>query len=118
MNTKQTKPKSDEDNDKNKDNSQSGVKLALTPPHRMMMLLLFFLQIALFVGFSIMMIHYTTVPLPQIFSTPSLMQSPHSETSFVLNSVLYASFFIQHIVMALIGFKIRLQLVWLYYPLY
>jgi uncharacterized membrane protein len=109
---------SDKDKDNDKEKSHESVRKALTFTHRTMMVILFFLQIVLFFIFLVMIIHYTTIPFPKLFSIPSLIDSPYIETSYIFNMVLYSAFFIQHILMALIAFKVKLQLLWSYYPLY
>lgn len=97
---------------------QSVMKIGLTIADRIFMTLFFFIQFLLFILFMLMMLHYSLYPLPTIFSTPSLLLSPYIKTSYLYNTLLYSSFFVQHIVMALIIFKVSLKNIWRKYPLY
>lgn len=82
------------------------------------MLLLFFTQIILFVYFNLLMVHYVIFPMPSIFSADSLVSSSNKVTHYLYNGILYSLFFVQHVGMALIAFKLKLKQTWAKYPLY
>lgn len=75
-------------------------------------------QIMLFLYFNVMIVHYTFMPMPAIFAGPSLLSSPYKDPSYLFNAALYASFFVQHVVMAMIIFKVKLERLYPRYPLY
>lgn len=94
------------------------LNIKLTPLDRILMVSCFVVQILLFGYFNLMITHYTFMPMPGLFSTPSLLASPYHHPSYLFNALLYASFFVQHVCMALIVFKMGLQGLWVRYPLY
>lgn len=104
--------------DENKDKTETKTRINITTIDRIFMASFFFIQLFLFILFLIMMLHYTLYPLPKLFSTPSLLLSPYMKTSYIYNAFLYSLFFVQHVVMALIMFKVFLKEIWIKYPLY
>ena len=76
------------------------------------------LGVLLFLLFGLKLVHYNAIPLPQVFSSPSLMQSMHLTPSYTYNFILYLSFYFQHMIMATIIFKISLWRFIPNYPLY
>ena len=76
------------------------------------------IQLILFLYFNILIIHYTCFPIPVLFNSLSLLSSNETNQHYLYNSFLYSLFFIQHIGMALLSFKIKLLNIWNKYPLY
>jgi hypothetical protein len=76
--------------------------------------------------FQLIMFHYIYMPLPFLFSAPSLGSEEHTEDSkigtyqkhYLWNGMLYSLFFVQHVVMSLIIFKLSLKSLWNKYPLF
>lgn len=76
-----------------------------TPLEKIIMLLLLFIGAILFLFFMLKIVHYTFIPLHQLFSSPTLDQSLETQPHYLYNAFLYSLFFIQHVVMALTIFK-------------
>ena len=85
---------------------------------RLFMLTALTLQFLLFFIFNLKVIHYVAYPMPKIFSSPSLLFSLNFVPHYLLNAILYSMFFVQHIVMALIGFKTLITRFYSRFPLY
>lgn len=101
-----------------KDNKGSNKKIRLTLPHRFFMTFFYISQHISYLYFSLLMFHYLFMPIPLLFSSPSLLASQHHETSYIFNAFMYSLFFVQHVGMALIIFKTSLETAWSKYPLY
>lgn len=64
------------------------------------------------------MSHYNSMALPSVYKTPTLYESPYKEQNYLYNGLLYSSFYVQHIVLALVSVKIKLWGIFKKYPLY
>lgn len=72
--------------------------------------------------------HYFTFPLPQLFSSPTLIPQPPYQTLTSLSEIdlmitiwnlsLFGLFFLQHILMARLAFKTLLSSIWYMFPTY
>ena len=84
------------------------------------MLILYVLQYVTFTFFNILVAHYTILPLPFLFSAPSLSlsASPYTKPSYLYNTSLYSLFFVQHVGMAMIKFKLVSKNMYNKYPLF
>lgn len=82
------------------------------------MLILFVLQIIFALSYLFVFNHYVFMPVPNLISAPSLVASPYTKPAYLYNAAIYALFFVQHIVMALLIFKIKVSKIWAKFPLY
>ena len=85
---------------------------------RMIMLSGTITSIITFIMFLLKMIHYTTIPLTNMFISPSLLSSFNYQPAYLYNFILYLSFFAQHVIMAMILFKTSIWKFIPKYPLY
>lgn len=98
--------------------SSKPISFRLTLLDRMIMLSGTITSIVTFVMFLLKIIHYTTIPLTNMFISSSLMSSFNFQPAYLYNFTLYLSFFVQHIVMAMILFKTSIWKFIPKYPLY
>lgn len=101
---------------KNEGGAPKRVDLASTD--RIIMPIWCIFSFVLYVYFELFMAHFTFKPIPSLFQSPSLLQSPYTTPAYLYNACLYLLFFVQHVIMALLIFKIRLSQIWAKFPLY
>lgn len=104
--------------DEQHNHKQKITKFKLSMLERMIMIPMSILSILLFVIFMLKMIHFMLIPIPALFSSPTLTHTPYTTPSYLFNFSIYLSFFVQHIVMALIIFKTSIVKFIPTYPLY
>jgi hypothetical protein len=75
-------------------------------------------QYLLYIYFVALFIHYVAYPMPNLFNSPSLLLSKSKQSHYMYNALLYSLFYVQHIGMALIGFKTKCRKMWNRFPLY
>ena len=93
--------------------------IELTGRDRVVILILFPLQVFLFLfSFAFLFNYFAYIPLPHFISGPTLLVSPFTKPSYLYNGLMYTLFFVQHILMALVIFKIKGQRIWNKFPLY
>ena len=98
--------------------SYKPICLRLNILDRILMVACMIAENLLFVGFLLKLTHYIAIPMPGLFSSPSLVSSPHTQPTYLLNFGLYFSFFASHVVMSLLVFKSGMRNLISKYPLY
>lgn len=76
------------------------------------------LEIVLFVLFNYSLSYYLGLPIPAILPIASLRDSTYTEPAYLYNASLFGLFFLQHICMALLKFKVGMKKLWPKYALY
>lgn len=91
--------------------------LELTPFHRVAAVIMIIVQYVLFAWAQILLVNYHSFRIPLI-NYPSLLNDKISETHYAKNILLYIVFWIQHIIMATITYKITWFRRYKYFALY
>lgn len=98
---------------------KGSLPIELTGRDRVVILILFPIQVFLFLfSFAFLFNYFSYIPLPHLISGPTLLVSPFTKPSYLYNGLMYTLFFVQHILMALVIFKIKGQMIWKKFPLY
>ena len=79
--------------------------IKITPFKRVMLVTLGTLEHLLYFVFAAQVVHCFAYPLPSLFSAPTLLTKETENPSYIWNAVLFSLFFVQHMIMATIGFK-------------
>lgn len=93
------------------------INLPLTPIHRITMIAMIMVQYVLFVWSNILIVNYHSFKIP-FLHYPSMTDASTTETHYTSNLCLYLFFWLQHIAMATLKYKISWYNHFKYFVLY